>query len=82
MAMRLSTKTDKPKDTKGALKRLLKYCFEYKFRLCITIIMCFCGNLIQASPDVINLLHHSMVVRRRSFARDIAHDQVPEIGRL
>ncbi len=46
MAMRLSTKTDKPKDTKGALKRLLKYCFEYKFRLCITIIMCFCGNLL------------------------------------
>lgn len=46
MAMRLSTKTDKPKDTKGALKRLLKYCFEYKLRLIITISMCFCGNLL------------------------------------
>ncbi|WP_296838681.1 ABC transporter ATP-binding protein [Butyrivibrio sp.] len=53
MAMRFSAKTDKPKDTKGALKRLLKYCFEYKYRLIVTICLCLCGNLLSlAGPKL------------------------------
>ena len=44
--MRFSTKTDKPKDTRNALKRLFKYCFEYKYRLCILVILCICGNIL------------------------------------
>lgn len=46
MAMRVSTKTDKPKDTKGAIKRLLKYCFEYKYRLLVIVALCLCGNVL------------------------------------
>ena len=46
MAMRISTKTDMPKDAVGALKRLLKYCLNYKYRLCMIVILCLVSNAL------------------------------------
>ncbi|MCI8307350.1 MAG: ABC transporter ATP-binding protein [Lachnospiraceae bacterium] len=49
----VSSKTDKPKDTGGAMRRLLVYIFEYKISLIAAIILAVSGNILAlAGPAV------------------------------
>jgi len=42
----ISTKTDKPKDTKGSLKRLLSYMLEHKIGLVCAVFLSLGGNVL------------------------------------
>ena len=36
----------KPKDTKGTLRRLLTYIWEYQWFLLLVLMLCFAGNIL------------------------------------
>lgn len=49
----ISSKTDKPKDTGGAMRHLLSYIFEYRIKLILAVILAVCGNILAlAGPAV------------------------------
>lgn len=49
----ISSKTDKPKDTGGAMRYLLSYIFEYRIKLVLAVILAACGNILAlAGPAV------------------------------
>lgn len=49
----ISSKTDKPKDTGGAMRHLLSYIFEYRIKLILAVILAACGNILAlAGPAV------------------------------
>ncbi|MDE6636535.1 MAG: ABC transporter ATP-binding protein, partial [Lachnospiraceae bacterium] len=49
----ISSKTDKPKDTGGAMRHLLSYIFEYRIKLILAVVLAVCGNILAlAGPAV------------------------------